>query len=270
MKMKTCLQKIYRWFCMFGFDPRRLVYCMLSMPGIIRDYGKIKRQIKDARLNIKISLAHPCPMDKFEKAGSCSGHYFNQDLLVAEKIAVKKPERHVDIGSSIYGFASHVAAFRDIEIFDIRPLEVEAFPHIKFIQCDMMENLPDYLQEYSDSVSCLHALEHFGLGRYSDPININGSMQGFHNLTQIVKPGGTLYVSVPIGHERIEFNGHRVFAIRSILEVGKSKNLELDEFSFVDDSGRLHRKVDLTDKVIFENAGCTFGCGIFEFRKKLL
>jgi SAM-dependent methyltransferase len=268
--MKKYLKKINKLFCMFGFNPRRFVYCMLGLPAIFKDYSKIKRQIRDAHISIKTSLNMPCPQDKFKKAGTCKGHYFNQDLLIAEKIAVKKPERHVDIGSSVYGFVSHVAAFRNIEIFDIRPLEIDVFPQIKFIQCDMMKPLPDFLREYSDSVSCLHALEHFGLGRYGDPVNINGSIQGFRNMAHIVKPGGTLYVSVPIGSERIEFNGHRVFAIQSIIKMGENENLKLEEFSFVDDSGNLHRKVDLTDKIVNENAGCTFGCGIFEFEKKLL
>ena len=26
----------------------------------------------------------------------------------------------------------------------------------------------------TDSLSCLHTLEHFGLGRYNDPINVKG------------------------------------------------------------------------------------------------
>jgi hypothetical protein len=31
---------------------------------------------------------------------------------------------------------------------------------------------------YCDSLSCLHALEHFGLGRYGDPIDPRGHEKG--------------------------------------------------------------------------------------------
>ena len=34
-----------------------------------------------------------------------------------------KPKRHIDVGSRVDGFVAHVASFREIEVFDVRPLE---------------------------------------------------------------------------------------------------------------------------------------------------
>mgnify|MGYP000382217343 CR=1 FL=1 len=40
-----------------------------------------------------------------------------------------------------------------------------------------------------DSVSCLHALEHFGLGRYGAPICYDGYFIGFKNITNLLDTG---------------------------------------------------------------------------------
>ena len=54
----------------------------------------------------------------------------------------------------------------------------------------MREDQP--LTDYCDSVSCLHALEHFGLGRYGDPVDPDGHLKGFRNLRRIVQGGHVL------------------------------------------------------------------------------
>jgi hypothetical protein len=177
---------------------------------------------------------------------------------------MRNPTKHVDIGSRVDGFVAHVATFREIEAFDIRPLNVNIH-NIKFTQCDLMEPRKDLLN-YCDSLSCLHTIEHFGLGRYSDNIDSDGYIKGFENLTQIVKKKGILYLSTPIGPERINFNGHRCFSIQTILDLSKD-NFTLLNFSFVDDMGNLHKDVILDESSIKTNCDCYYGCGIFEFEK---
>jgi len=236
--------------------------CHLSLRIIISS--------QDARLlgggKFKIRFAVPILDEKFTESGTASGHYFHQDLLVARKIFQREPVKHVDIGSRVDGFAAHVATFRNIEVLDIRtpPTQVT---NIIFKQCDFMAPIGKEWYEYSDSISCLHALEHFGLGRYGDPIDINGHLHGFNNLDKILQSGGILYFSVPIGSpQRIDFNGQRVFAINTILEMAKD-NFELMEFSYVDDKGDLHENVTLDSPSITNNCDCYYGCGIFEFKK---
>jgi SAM-dependent methyltransferase len=116
-------------------------------------------------------------------------------------------------------------------------------------------------------LSCLHAIEHFGLGRYGDPIDASGHLRGLVNIHRCLRPGGTLYLSTPIGPQRIEFNAHRVFAVRYLLDWFEPM-FDFKAFSFVDDAGKLHAHCELTSEQIVSNFGCQYGCGIFELIKK--
>lgn len=246
----------------FGIDLIKIVNLLRGFPGFIRDYLQLRAQMKGSRFKVKF---YPILDDKFKQGGMAKGHYFHQDLLVARKIYQAKPKKHLDIGSRVDGFIAHLATFRKVIIIDIRELKSK-IDNIEFIQADMM-NIKEDLIESCDSISCLHALEHFGLGRYGDPIDIDGHIKGFENMYHILRPNGVFYFSVPIGLQRIEFNAHRVFSIRYLLEMFQER-FEIISFSFVDDKGGLNLDVELTDDMISNNCDCNFGCGIFELRKK--
>ena len=113
-----------------------------------------------------------------------------------------------------------------------------------------------------DSVSTLHAAEHFGLGRYGDPIDPGPCFSFMTNLQRVLAENGRLYFSVPIGRERVDFNGHRVFAVATVLEV--VSKLSLISFSFVDDHGNLHENADPVNLPEIE-----YGCGLFEFTRNM-
>jgi hypothetical protein len=210
-----------------------------------------------------IDKKYPIYSDYKEQAGAASGHYFHQDLLVADAIFKANPTRHIDVGSSISGFVSHVAAFREIEVIDVRPLKDTGHKNIKFQQMDMMDGT-GVEDEITDSISCLHAIEHFGLGRYGDPIDPKGHIKGFLNLLKMLKPNGILYISFPIASKsRIEFNAHRVFEPTEILNWQNIFKIELLSFSFVDDAGDLHEN-QLVNKTL---ETLNYGCGIYNFKK---
>ncbi len=232
---------------------------------MIKDYMDLKSQNKQHQHPWSIRFTMPCFHDRYDFGGVASGDYFHQDLLVAQKIFKQQPQKHVDVGSRIDGFVAHVAAYRPIEVFDIRPVTSQVANMI-FKKANFME-LPQELGEYCDSLSCLHALEHFGLGRYGDPIDLEGYLKGFESLYKMLKPHGALYLSVPIGRERIEFNAHRVFAISTILNMAKDR-FELKGFSYVDDRGELHENLALTEQDISNSFNLNYGCGIFELCKK--
>lgn len=229
-----------------------------------RRFKQIRKYLRDREAFLaaggKIAIERPMLEDYSDQAGAASGHYFHQDLLVATKINQENPRKHVDVGSRIDGFVAHVAAFREIEVIDIRPLDPTAHSRIKFVQGDLMsENgVPS---EYCDSLSCLHALEHFGLGRYGDPIDPDGHRKGFKNLTRMLKVGGTLYISFPIGHSGTHFNAHRVFDPSEVLEWGKD-DFQLLDYQYVDDQGNLQKcSTPLVTPPL------TYGCGIYTLRK---
>lgn len=263
--LKKHLVILYRWVAAFGLDPVKVVNSFSALLTVMRDYSIIRWQNKENGFRWKVNLSYPCLHDRCEGAGIAQPQYFHQDYLIARRIFLNSPLKHVDVGSSIEGFVAHVAVFRPIEVFDIRPLTLLT-PNIVFRQCDFM-NPPGEFRNYSDSLSCLHALEHFGLGRYGDPIDINGHKKGFAAFALVLRPGGNLYLSVPIGSiERIEFNAHRVFSIKTILDLAKDE-FDVLSFSYIDDRGDLHENTALDGHAIDKSFGLDYGLGIFEFRK---
>jgi hypothetical protein len=276
MKVLECLNEnvmiklsrtLYYWMLAFGLDGLKFIRALRGIPYVFRDYWTLKKQKRRCGYEVDLKFSLPSFDDRFLPGGSASGHYFHQDLLVARKIFEKKPNKHVDIGSRVDGFVAHVASFRDVEIFDIRKIE-NYVPHISFIQHDFMSPEFSFLN-YCDSLSCLHALEHFGLGRYGDDIDIEGHIKGFENLKKMLKNNGILYLSVPIGSSMIRFNGERIFSIKSIMELVGS-DFRLQSFSYVDDIGDLHSNVDFDRGSIHRNFGCERGCGIFELQKTIV
>src|SRR5688500_4338431 len=123
-----------------GIDLRRSIRNVNALSWYYRDLQTLKRQMKDSPLVFPLGYAFPNLEDRNSEGGTTNGHYFFQDLLVAQRIFVNKPERHTDIGSRIDGFVAHVASFRTIEILDIRPVEIK-LPNIKFERCDLMAEL---------------------------------------------------------------------------------------------------------------------------------
>lgn len=237
-----------------GIDPRQL--------GNARETGRYLRDRKAWLSGGGVIDSHfPILGDFNDSAGSAKGHYFHMDLLVANLIAQAKPQRHLDIGSRIDGFVAHVAAFREIEVMDIRPLAIPAHPNIRFVQGDIMESQHKRLGRV-DSLSSLHVLEHIGLGRYGDPINPQGHRQAFANLTQLVAPGGTFYFAAPVGREQVQFNAHRVFNPVKVLDWEQDR-LQLKRFDHVDDDGQLHLNSRPADAANF-----SYGCGIYTFTRR--
>lgn len=261
-KTKNFLLKIYAVMQNFGFDPILTANAIKAIPGYLSDLAIFRRNVPDGLGEIRL---HPCLSDRFDKSGIAGGHYFHQDLFVAQRIFESQPKKHVDIGSRIDGFVAHVASFREIEIFDIRPNNV-SMKNIRFFQSNMMMPISPEWHSYSDSVSSLHALEHFGLGRYGDPLDHGGFEKGMENIFKICKPNGKIYLSLPIGPQRVEFNAHRVFSTKFLWGVCE-KTYEILSFSFVDDQGDFHPDVKTERVDIENNFNCNFGLGIFELRK---
>lgn len=110
-----------------------------------------------------------------------------------------------------------------------------------------------------NSISSLHAAEHFGLGRYGDPIEPEAHLKFMPNLKRVLEPQGSLYFSVPVGHERVEFNAHRVLSPFTV--INEFEELELVALDGVID-GELEESV--TPSRLEQQ---DYVCGLFEFTK---
>lgn len=264
--MRKYLKAFYSTLRFWGYDPRACIFNIKGLPYYFKDYYQIKNQ-KGIDDKFFFGKRFPILNERFAEAGTMSGDYFHQDLLVARKIYQNNPQKHVDIGSRIDGFVAHVAVFRQIEIIDIRG-QKSRVNNIIFRQADLMK-LPVDMINYADSISALHSLEHFGLGRYGDPIDYYGYLKALDNIYLMLQPKGKFYFSVPIGRQRIEFNAHRVFAVKYLFDLFEGK-YSIDSFSYVNDEGNLIENPELTEEAINLNFGCNHGCGIFELTKNII
>lgn len=86
------------------------------------------------------------------------------------------------------------------------------------------------------SLSCLHVIEHIGLGRYGDPVDPAGTGKAASELARVLAPGGQSLIGLPIGRSRICFNAHRVHNEQEVLDM--FSGLILIEFSGVGDAGQ--------------------------------
>ena len=255
LNLKTLVKPFVFALLHIGFDPRKIFS--------LKHYSRYRKdKLKWLRQGGKITRNYMILSDYDDSAGTFKGHYFHQDLLVAKLINKHKPKRHLDIASRVDGFVAHVASYREIEVVDLRSLHESVHENIVFRQADLMS--PQDLGT-TDSLSCLHAIEHFGLGRYTDHIDVEGHIKGIFNLVNMVALHGRMYISFPIGNEdEVHFNAHRVFHPTTILKhTSIEKYMRLIRFDYVDDNGDLH----LCKSVYDVSSKMKFGCGIYTFEK---
>ena len=160
--MRTMALRALRLLAQIEIHPTHTARALRALPGYLRDWRRFA-----ARCDWPMA-PYPCLLDRSASAASL-GEYFWQDLYVARRILQAAPRRHSDIGSRIDGFVAHLACVRPVEVYDIRPLPV-TIPNVGFRQWDLTEDGEAAPGDAADSVSCLHTLEHVGLGRYGDRI----------------------------------------------------------------------------------------------------
>ena len=163
----------------------------------LRSAREYERLWRGPHFQLAISNLDPYVSDFGTEAGCARGQYFFQDLWAARKIATRKPALHIDIGSRLDGFVSHLLVFMPVTVLDIRPL-TSTVEGLTFKQSDAT-NLSEYKDASVDSISSLHAIEHFGLGRYGDPIDPTAWEKAMRSLCRVLSPSGRLIFLYPSG-----------------------------------------------------------------------
>ena len=255
MYIKKMIRRFGTFTLALGFDPRRFWLTLKNLPIFI---WQLIICLFENKKSFEFRLL-PILSDKGMAGGVAKGHYFHPDLWAARLIYRASPVRHIDVGSRIDGFISHLLVFRSVEVVDIRYLET-GVQGLNFIQADMMSS--SHGIKPADSVSCLHTLEHFGLGRYGDDLNLKGWELGLESLCSLVKPGGYLYLSVPIGSRQIiEMNAQRIFFSETIPNMLKQVGFQLQSYSVVEDNGEFSENIEL------QSYTGNFGCGCYVFKR---
>ena len=226
---------------------------LFYLPRLFKHWIQYKRIAR--RQKIDFIDFHPCLGD-WSTHTPFDAHYFYQGAWLARKLVQYKPVQHVDIASSVLTIGV-LSAMVDTVFIDYRPLKT-SLPGLTSLPGDILH------LKFSDhsiaSLSCLHVIEHIGLGRYGDPIDPDGSVKAAAELRRVVASGGNFFISLPIGKERICFNAHRVHAPASVLAM--FPDMSLVDFSYVDDAGQFHQK-----QSIAVASNLQYGCGMFHFQK---
>lgn len=232
--------------------PRPLVG-LLYLPRFFSHWVRYRGSVNSQKIGV-LDL-QPCLGD-WTTHTPFDAHYFYQGAWLARRVCAAKTARHVDIGSSVLT-VSVLSALVETVFVDYRPLKA-SLPGLTSIAGNILD-LP-FSDDSIASLSCLHVIEHIGLGRYGDPLDPLGSVKAALELQRVVSPGGSLFLSLPIGRERICFNAHRVHSPTSVLKL--FPQMKLVEFSYVDDTGQYGEKMPVEDALHFE-----YGCGMFHFQR---
>ncbi len=232
---------------------KKLVRLFL-VPFILPDYLKFRRQ-DDQRFRLSLRDFYPCLKDKTFKT-NFDAHYIYHTAWAARKVKEIKPARHTDISSALY-FSGIVSAFVPVDFYDYRPADL-SLSDFKSASADLTKLF--FTDNSLSSLSCMHTVEHIGLGRYGDSIDPAGDLKAINELKRVLAPGGSLLFVVPVGFPRIEYNAHRVYSYEMIKEY--FKELTLQEFSLIDDASRF---IENADPGLVKNQ--KYGCGCFWFKK---
>jgi len=249
--MKIIVKILKNWITAFLY-PRPLIG-LFYLPLFFSHWFKFTRNV--AGQTVSLLDSQPCLGDWSEHT-PFDPHYFYQGAWLARRVSDANIVKHVDIGSSVLTI-SVLSAQVDTVFVDYRPLKAN-LPGLTCIAGDILD-LP-FPDESVKSLSCLHVIEHIGLGRYGDPIDPRGSIKAAIELQRIVSADGNLFISLPIGRERVCFNAHRVHAPATVLNL--FSQMTLVEFSYVNDEGEFFENADMESANNLE-----YGCGMFHFCK---
>jgi hypothetical protein len=185
-------------------------------------------------------------------------HYTYHPAWAARVLAKTQPNKHVDISSTV-NFCAIVSAFVPVDFYDFRPAPIELN--------GLYTGAADLTQLHfpSDSIaslSCMHVIEHVGLGRYGDPLDPDGDLKAIGELVRVVAPGGDLLVATPIGQPRVAFNAHRVYDYEAFARYFAP--LELVEFTLIEEHGEGGLIVAPEPERVRAEY---YACGCFWFRK---
>jgi SAM-dependent methyltransferase len=236
----------------------KLIRNTLFTPLIWKDLKLFRKLDKKNRFPVHLKDLYPQPFDKTILTGF-DRHYVYHTAWAARKVKEINPQKHIDISSSLY-FSCIVSAFVPVDFYDYRPAEL-SLSGLSSKHADLIK-LP-----FSDnsilSLSCMHTVEHIGLGRYSDPLDPEADIKAITELKRVLAPGGSLLFVVPIGNKaKIMFNAHRIYTIKMIQEL--FADFTLKEFTLIPER---HGDMQINPDIAVVQLG-NYDCGCFWFVKK--
>ena len=177
-------------------------------------------------------------------------------------LAETKPVEHVDVSSMVYFAACGSALVSKFTYLDLRPIRLP-LPGLECAAGDLM-NLP-YETGTVKSLSCMHVMEHIGLGRYGDPVDAQGDLKAAKELSRVIASGGQMIMALPVNKTpMVVFNAHRYYTYDMIMQM--FPDMQLQEFALIDNRSII-RHADYSS-IRNVKAREYEDCGCFHFIKR--
>ena len=219
---------------------------------------KIKSKRTTQRFNLDEKDCIPCLDDKTTET-IFDTHYVYHPAWAARIVKQINPDFHIDISSTLH-FCSILSAFIPVKFYDYRPAKLN-LTGIESGSTDLTKlHFPD---NSVSSLSCMHTIEHIGLGRYGDPFDYDGDIKAASELSRVLAVNGNLLIVLPVGKPKIMFNAHRIYGYNQVLEM--FKDLQLIEFSLITDDALSVGMMFNASRELADQQN--YGCGCFWFKK---
>jgi SAM-dependent methyltransferase len=213
------------------------------------------------RPDLRVSLRNLYPILNENIKETCfDRHYIYHTAWAARKVKEINPKKHIDISSSLY-FSAIVSAFVPVDLYDYRPARIR-LSDLNSKKADLLK-LP-FETSSVKSISCMHVIEHVGLGRYGDELDPEGDLKAIAELKRVVAPGGSLLFVVPVGFKsKIMYNAHRIYTYSQIMSY--FGNFILKEFVLIPENVQEGGLVYNPSNKLLKKQN--YACGCFWFRK---
>jgi Caenorhabditis protein of unknown function, DUF268 len=252
--MKQAIKKKFPWLVPFKYLP-----VFFRHPQFLSQFFKFRNDVRTGNAKPLFKDIIPYVNDKTALT-VFDTHYIYHPAWAARIVKKVNPAKHIDISSTLH-FCAQLSAFIPTEFYDYRPANLNL--------SDLTSGTADLCKlHFNDneieSLSCMHTVEHIGLGRYGDPIDAAGDQKAISELQRVVSKGGNLLFVTPVGKPKIVFNAHRVYAYKDIIRL--FDKMELVEFSLIPDNALQVGIISHADPALVQEQ--EYGCGCFWFRKR--
>jgi SAM-dependent methyltransferase len=236
------------------------------LPKLLHKF-KNKRSVKESAL---LEFINSSPNNRYKEWEMEEKYYWNDRTTItpfdahyiyhpawATRILNKtKPATHIDISSTLH-FCSMLSAFMPVEFYDYRPASLT----LSQLHCGKADlNNLHFSTNSVHSISCMHTIEHIGLGRYGDQLDPDGDLKAINELIRVLAPAGDLLFVVPVGHPKLVFHAHRIYSYDMIMEYFST--LHLKNFALIKDDNSYTDNANPNDV-----APQQYACGCFWFQK---